>query len=50
MQIGQKLIPLTVNLDTSPLYLKDNESFFLKGVQSNWQNKDGASNENQNLT
>lgn len=45
MQFGQKLIPLSANLDTSPLYLKDTEAFFIKGVRADWQNKSDSSNE-----
>ena len=35
-QLGQKLIPLGIDFDSSPLYIKSDKAFFLKGIEQGW--------------
>lgn len=36
MQLGQQLIPVGVDFDSSNLYLKSDRAFFLKGIETSW--------------
>lgn len=36
MQLGQRLIPLGVDFDTSPVAIKSDKAYFLKGVDTSW--------------
>ena len=43
MQIGQVLIPFGVDMDSSPVYIKSDRAFFLKGVETSWLNTSSGS-------
>lgn len=35
-QLGQKLIPLGIDMDSSPLYIKTDKAYFFKGIEHGW--------------
>lgn len=34
MQLGQQLLPVSIDFDTSPLYIKQDKAYFLKGLET----------------
>ena len=36
MALGQHLIPMGIDFDTSPLYIKSDKAYFMKGIESGW--------------
>lgn len=41
MQLGQRLLPMGVTFDLSPLYIPSDKAFFLKGVETSWVINEG---------